>query len=71
MLKNFANEDTLQMDVFLKSGGKYLGCDMSTSAETVGVCKFWKDDVFIIIPWDEIKRVEVYQESDASKRKKK
>ena len=70
MLRKFDNEENLQMDVYLRDGSKYLNCDMTTSAETVGVCKFWKDEVFMIVPWEEIKRVEIYQEA-APKRKRK
>lgn len=71
MLKKFNNEENLLMDVYLKDGGKYLKCDMTTSAETNGVCKFWNGDVFMIVPWDEIKRVEIYEEDSKAKTKKR
>ena len=66
MLKKFENEENLQMNVYLKNGKRHMNCDMAVANETVGVCKFWIDEKMVIIPWDEISKVEIF---DAEKKK--
>ena len=60
MIKNFEQDAPLLMNVFLKDGTEYLNCDLSVAAETSGVCKFWRGDIMTIVPWDEIKRVDIF-----------
>ena len=61
MLKKFDNEENLKMNVHLVDGSQFLECDMAVAAETAGVCKFWIGEVMMIVPWEEIKRVEIYE----------
>ncbi len=63
MNRNFENDTSLQMNVFLKDGTEYMNCDLSVASETVGVCKFWRGSIMTIIPWDEIKRVDIFDTS--------
>jgi hypothetical protein len=63
MNKNFENDTSLQMNVFLKDGTEYINCDLSVASETAGVCKFWRANIMTIIPWDEIKRVDIFDTS--------
>lgn len=67
MLKKFDNEENLQMNVHLVDGSQYLECDMAVAAETAGVCKFWVGEVMMIVPWEEIKRVEIYETGNPPK----
>lgn len=60
MIKNFENEASLQMNVILKDGTEYMNCDLSVAADTIGVCKFWRGNIMTIVPWDEIKRVDIF-----------
>jgi hypothetical protein len=63
MIRTFNEDemDKLQMNVFMKDGKDFIGCDLPQNPFNVqGLVSFWIDDVCHAVPIADTKRIELY-----------
>jgi hypothetical protein len=61
MIKNLTSDklENLKLNVYLKDGREFLGCDTGTKpfGETESIVAFWQDERIYMIPMTQVKEV--------------
>lgn len=63
-VREIKNPDSLKMNVFMKDGREFLGCDLTLKpmGETERAVGFWHNDVIKMVPLVDVLHVEFYEE---------
>jgi hypothetical protein len=66
-VKKLANSDDLKMNVVMKDGREFLGCDVAPKpqGEAERVVAFWNDGAIRMVPLQDVLHVDFYDGSSA------
>lgn len=60
-VKLLENNDTLKMNIVMKDGREFLGCDVAASA-TDALVAFWNDNAVRMVPVQDVLHIDFYNE---------
>ena len=60
-VKLLENNDTLKMNIVMKDGREFLGCDVA-AATTDALVAFWNDNAVRMVPVQDVLHIDFYNE---------
>jgi len=66
-IREMKNEAYLKMNVVLKDGREFLGCDVPPKpfGDLERAVLFWVDDAIRVVPLEDVRQVDLYSDADS------
>ncbi len=63
-IKEFVYTETTKMNIIMKDGREFLGCDLVTQGANQTILAFWYENAVRMVPLQDILMVDMYNEQN-------
>jgi hypothetical protein len=66
-IREMKNEAYLKMNVVMKDGREFLGCDITLRpfGDSERIVSFWVDGAIRVVPLEDVRQVDLYSDADS------